>query len=374
MKRRLSIFFLLAWNDYHLFQGVSRYGRQVGWQMDTRHFFQNLLPTDRTFQGMIAMCHRDPAVNAYIREKSRTVPTVILGTQNPGVCAPMVMPDNRQTGRMAAQHLYDLFHTHYGWFACDVCPSGKERERAFEERLHELGYTCTDLSSGTAPFNAKAVIHKLKQCPKPLGVMARDDHDAAALIDLCHEAGLRTPEEVAVIGVGDLETLCTFSPIPVSSISLNMDALGFQSAAVLDDVLHGRPVPATTVVPPGPLTQRLSTGCLAITNARLKEAVRIIDKHFHSFLTMEELASAAGVSRRQLYLLFRDEMRCSPCDYLLNVRLNHALKLIAEDTLHLKQIARACGFNTHRTLIRVFHQRFGVPPSKWAKADQHRAS
>jgi AraC-like DNA-binding protein len=47
--------------------------------------------------------------------------------------------------------------------------------------------------------------------------------------------------------------------------------------------------------------------------------------------------------------------------------MNHALKLIKEDELNLKEIAKACGFNTHRTLIRVFHQRFGLPPSKWAK-------
>jgi LacI family transcriptional regulator len=374
MKRRLSIFFLSAWNDYHILQGISRYAHQVGWQLDTRHFFQNLIPTDLTFQGMIAMFHRDPSVNAYIREKARSVPTVILGTQNPGIGTPMVMPDNRQTGRLAAQHLYDLFHKHYAWFACDICPSGKERKGAFEERLYELGYMCTDLTSGIAPFNAKAVIHKLKQSPKPLGVMARDDHDAMVLLDLCHEAGLHTPEEVAVIGVGDLETLCTFSPIPLSSISLNMDMIGFQSAVVLDDLLHRRPVPATTVIPLGPLTQRLSTGCLAITHLRLKKAVEIIDKQFSSFLTMEDLSAAAGISRRQLYLLFREEMRCSPCDYLLKVRLDHALKLIAEDKLHLKQIARACGFNTHRTLIRVFHQRFGVPPSKWAKANQHLSS
>lgn len=317
------------------------------------------------------MCHRDPAVNAYIREKARSVPTVILGNQNPGICAPMVMPDNWQTGRLAAQHLYDLFHKHYGWFACDRCPTGKERKAAFEERLHEFGYMCSDLTSGIAPFNAKAVIQKLKQSPKPFGVMARDDHDAMVLLDLCHEAGLHTPEEVAVIGVGDLETLCTFSPIPLSSISLNMDTLGFQSAAVLDDLLQKRPVSAKTVIPPGPLTQRLSTGCLAITHQRLKKAVQIVDNQFCSFLTMEDLAVAAGISRRQLYILFRDEMRCSPCDYLLNARLNHALKLITEDKLHLKQIARACGFNTHRTLIRVFHQHFGVPPSKWAKANQH---
>lgn len=367
MKRKTSILFLLAWNDYRLFQGISRYAHQAGWQMDTRHFFLNIFPKDRNFQGMIAMYHHDPAVRAYIREKAKDVPTVIMGTQNPGVQAPMVMPDNREAGYLAADHLYGLFHKHYGWFACDTCPSGKERKLAFEARLRERGFSCADLSCGKAPFNATAVLNKLKQSPKPIGVMARDDHDAAVLLDLCQRAGLRTPEEVAVIGVGDLESLCAFSPLPVSSVSLNMDELGFQSAAVLDQLMHGKRVPDKTVILSGPLTQRLSTGCLAITHPRLRAAVSKIDQEYKSLLTMDDLAAEAGVSRRQLYLLFRNEMRCSPCDYLLNVRLGHAQKLIAEDTLHLNAIAQQCGFNTPRTLHRVFLQRFGLSPSKWSK-------
>lgn len=368
MKRKTSIFFVLAWNDYRIFQGISRFAHEAGWQMDTRHFFLNICPTDRAFHGMIAMWHRDPKVNAYIRRKARQVPTVILGTQNPGIDAPMVMPDNQAAGRLAAQHLYDLYHKRYGWFACDLCQSGAERRAAFVRRLSELGFSCADLSCGRAPFDAKAVLRKLKQIPKPIGVMARDDHDAAVLLEICRQAGLRTPEDVAVIGVGDLETLCAFSPIPVSSVSLNTDELGYQAAAVLKQLMQGKQAPAKTVIPAGPLTQRLSTGCLAVTEPRVLAAVRAIDARYGTPLTMEDLAAAAGVSRRLLYNLFKREMRISPHDYLLQVRLSQALKLIEAGEMRLNEIATACGLNTPRTLNRAFHQRFGQAPSKWAKA------
>jgi len=370
MKRKTSIFFLLAWNDYRIFQGISRYAHEVGWQMDTRHFFLNLFPNDRSFQGMIAMWHRDPKVNAYIRKKAKQVPTVILGTQNPRVDAPMVMPDNRAAGRLAAQHLYDLYHKNYAWFAGDLCLSGAERKSAFEEHLAELGFPCTDLSCGKATFTAKAVLRKLKRVPKPVGVLARDDHDAAVLVELCKQAGLRTPEDVAVVGIGDLESLCAFSPIPVSSVSLNMDEIGYQAAAVLDLRLQNKFVPRITVIPAGNLTRRLSTGCLALTEPHVLSAVRTIDVRFAESLSMEDLAAAAGVSRRQLYILFKQEMRSSPHDYLLNVRLRHARNLITENLLTLNEIAERTGFNTPRSLNRLFHQRFGLAPSKWAKIGQ----
>lgn len=367
MKRKTSIFFVLAWNDYRIFQGISRFAHEAGWQMDTRHFFLNLFPTDRAFSGMIAMWHRDPKVNAYIRRKSKQVPTVILGTQNPGVDAPMVMPDNQAAGRLAAQHLYDLYHKRYGWFACDLCPSGAERKAAFAGRLEELGCSCADLSCGKEPFDARAVLRKLKHAPKPIGVFARDDHDAAVLIELSQQAGLRTPEDVAVVGVGDLESLCAFSPIPVSSVSLNTDEIGYQAAAVLSQLMQDRHVPAKTVIPAGPLTQRLSTGCLAVTEPRVLAAVRAIDARYGAPLTLDDLTAAAGVSRRLLYTLFRRELRGSPHDYLLQVRLSQARKLIEAGEMRLNEIATACGLNTPRTLNRVFHQRFGLAPSKWAK-------
>ncbi len=368
MKRRKQIFFLLSWNDYRIFQGISRYAHEASWRMDTRHFFTNQIPRDRIFHGMIAMGHRDPAVNAFVRERAESVPTVILGTDSPGIAAPMVVPDNRQIARLAAQHLYDLYHKEYGWFACDASPSGEERREAFRARLAELGMPCADLTAGRSPYVPGVTLGQLKACRKPIGVMCRDDHDAAVLLELCQEAGLQVPEEVAVIGVGDLESLCSFSTVPTTSISPDMDALGYQAAAILDQLMQGDSVPQVTVVPPGPLIRRYSTGCLAITQPQLKTAVHLIDSRFHEALTMEEIASSSGVSRRQLYLLFNQEMRGPPHRYILDVRLEHAKKRIVEDALSLREIAQSCGFNTSRTLNRVFQQRFGMAPSKWAKA------
>ncbi|HPO37943.1 MAG TPA: substrate-binding domain-containing protein [Kiritimatiellia bacterium] len=367
MKRRKQIFFLLSWNDYRIFQGISRFAREAGWRMDTRHFFTNQIPLDGTFDGMIAMGHRDPAVNAYVRARAATVPAVILGTDSPGLDAPMVVPDNRQIARAAADHLYALFHKRTGWFACDASPSGDERKRAFRERLEELKLPFMDLSGTTPREQLHAVQSRLKSHRMPLGVMCRDDHDAVVLIERCIEAQIKVPDEVAVIGVGDLEALCAISPVPLTSVSPDMEQLGYQAAHVLDRRMRGLPVPPVTVVPPGPLVRRVSTGCLAITHPALRRAVHMIDTHYPETLTMEQIAEAAGVSLRQLFLLFRREMRGSPHRYLLDVRLEHAQKLVLANEQRVTEIAAACGFSTTRTLTRAFHQQVGMAPAKWGK-------
>jgi LacI family transcriptional regulator len=369
MKRHKRIFFLLSWNDYRAFQGISRFAHEAGWRMDARHFFTNEIPFEGEFDGMIAMGHRDPEVNAYVCARAATVPTVILGTDPPDLDRPipMVKSDNRQIARTAADHLYALFHKRMGWFACDESPSGDERKRAFCERLEELKLPFMDLSGITPHERLRAVKAQLKSQCIPLGVMCRDDHDAIVLIERCIEAQIKVPDEVAVIGVGDLEALCAISPIPLSSVSADMEQLGYQAARVLDRRMRGLSVPPVTLVPPGPLIRRASTGRLAIMHPALRRAIHMIDTHYSEALTMEQIAATAGVSLRQLFLLFSREMRGSPHRYLLDVRLEHAQKLVLANDLRVSEIAVACGFGTTRTLARAFHQQVGMAPAKWGK-------
>ena len=60
------------------------------------------------------------------------------------------------------------------------------------------------------------------------------------------------PRSVAVIGVGDLESLCSFSTVPTTSVSPDMDTLGYQAASVLDQIMSGRRAPAGPGATPAP--------------------------------------------------------------------------------------------------------------------------
>ena len=51
------------------------------------------------------------------------------------------------------------------------------------------------------------LVQKLRPLPRPLGVLAYNDGVAANVIDACGSAGIRVPEEVAVLGVDNDEIL-----------------------------------------------------------------------------------------------------------------------------------------------------------------------
>lgn len=53
----------------------------------------------------------------------------------------------------------------------------------------------------------------------------------------------------------------------------------------------------------------------------------------------------------------------SPKQYLLNLRMNHALELLVENELSIKEIAFACGFNDEKYFSKAFKNKYGYPPS-----------
>jgi LacI family transcriptional regulator len=82
--------------------------------------------------------------------------------------------------------------------------------------------------------------------PKPVGVFAYHDLWAVQLIEACRLAGLRVPDDVAVIGTDNDDLLCRLSRPALSSIIIPGERVGWEAAAILDRLLEGekaRPEP-----------------------------------------------------------------------------------------------------------------------------------
>jgi transcriptional regulator GlxA family with amidase domain len=76
------------------------------------------------------------------------------------------------------------------------------------------------------------------------------------------------------------------------------------------------------------------------------------------------LATAAGVSQRQLTRLFASELETTPAKFVERSRLDHAKALL--DAGHsVAETARVVGFGSPETMRRTFVARFGVSPSHY---------
>lgn len=93
----------------------------------------------------------------------------------------------------------------------------------------------------------------------------------------------------------------------------------------------------------------------------IAQALGYIETHYAETITLDDLAKVTGYSRRHFTRLFRENMNCSATDYLTELRLNAACRLL-EQNKPLATVAASCGFSDAAALCRAFRRRFGVTP------------
>lgn len=94
------------------------------------------------------------------------------------------------------------------------------------------------------------------------------------------------------------------------------------------------------------------------------QALRYISNHGHRPLTVQQVAAAAGMTRRTLERRFAEVVGRSPRQELEWLRVQRARKLLVETRRPIKEIAFLCGFREPRGLIRACHRWLGVVPGK----------
>jgi len=78
------------------------------------------------------------------------------------------------------------------------------------------------------------------------------------------------------------------------------------------------------------------------------------------------------VSTRTLYHLFRSELRCTPVEFLQREQLAKAKGMLESGSAAIKELVRACGFGTARTMNRLFLRHEGCSPKLWRNKRRER--
>lgn len=126
--------------------------------------------------------------------------------------------------------------------------------------------------------------------------------------------------------------------------------------------------------------QLVRTGSSSIDNEKPKTVLAKDDKEFLNRLIdiihaqmakddidIDHIAAAMSLSPKQLRMRVQSITGMRPANYVLQVRLNYARRLIANDSLTLTTIASKCGFQTLSHFSKAFKQQFGMSPIQYRK-------
>lgn len=88
----------------------------------------------------------------------------------------------------------------------------------------------------------------------------------------------------------------------------------------------------------------------------------------HEKISMEKLSKSVGISKAQLYRKIISLTGYSPNNFLRELRLKIALKLVTQKYGNIAEIAFASGFNNPSYFTKIFQKRFGILPVKALKS------
>lgn len=97
------------------------------------------------------------------------------------------------------------------------------------------------------------------------------------------------------------------------------------------------------------------------------KAIQYIIYNYSRQINVTDIADNVGISRSQLYRIFKENFSVSPVEYLSDFRIKQACQLLKTTSLSINVIANSVGFSDYMYFSKVFHKKIGVSPSKYIK-------
>lgn len=112
----------------------------------------------------------------------------------------------------------------------------------------------------------------------------------------------------------------------------------------------------------------------ALSPHHLARLHNYVQRHLAGRVTLADMAAAVGLSPMYFAAQFRAATGKRPHDYLNELRIQHAQRLMRDTAYALYDVALSVGFNTQAHFCTVFKKLAGVTPRQWRTATQSRCA
>jgi AraC-like DNA-binding protein len=101
------------------------------------------------------------------------------------------------------------------------------------------------------------------------------------------------------------------------------------------------------------------------TPKAIMQVIEYCLKHLHEPLTVDDLATVSGFSRYHFSRLFKAHQGTSPANFIHDLRMQRAIRLLQSEMISVKEVADRCGFSNDNYFCKVFRQAFGTSPNAY---------
>ncbi|MFV1994387.1 MAG: substrate-binding domain-containing protein [Verrucomicrobiales bacterium] len=303
------------------------------------------------------------------------LPAIELRATRFGHALPFIGMDNRRIGEMVAEHFLNRGYRDFAVYSLDTETFFQERVENFVATVEAKGFRCDLLPSrgGRDPRDWEKSQARLVQwlgaLPRPVGVFATNDQLGVRVLDACQRAGIAVPEEVAVVGCENEETLCNFATPTLTSVQLDGARVGYRAAEALDALMAGgASVDEATLVAPRGIVARRSSDDLVINDGLVAHAARMIRERAMGGILVDDLCRSLNVSRSTLERRMKAALGRTPKAEILRLRFREVERLLRDTDLTVEAIAGQTGFAHCHYLQSAFKERLGKTPGQYRRA------
>ena len=102
--------------------------------------------------------------------------------------------------------------------------------------------------------------------------------------------------------------------------------------------------------------------------ALMERIMNVVNQHLDdSDFNVEMLTKEVGISRAQLHRKMKEMTGLPVSEFIRNIRLEQAVRLLEEQKINVTQVAYAVGFSNLAHFSTVFRKQFGVSPSEYVE-------
>ncbi|MBI9016325.1 MAG: DNA-binding transcriptional regulator [Phycisphaerae bacterium] len=285
---------------------------------------------------------------------------------------PNIIGDSEGVAAMAMEHFSQRGFKNFAYCGYADIGWSLRRGAAFARLVNESGGRFADFSIDfyrRVPLDIQllAIADWLKTLPRPIAILACNDDLGRQIIDSAKRASLRVPDDVALLSVDNDEVICLSSSPPLSSVAVNFEQIGYETAELMDKMLRLEPYDknARLILHASHIETRQSTDVLAVDDPEISHALAYIRLNARHGIQVADVARETALARRTLEYRFRKALDCSVNEYIKKVRGDYIARLLRETRLTMSQIADRTGFTDVEHIARFFRMVKGQTPRQY---------
>ena len=211
----------------------------------------------RQVDGIVLASAHGSGITGLLQQLTKQGTTLVMidRDDHPSVKCHRVLTDDERVGQLATDHLLDRGRRAIAHIGGPAIVHAKRREKGWRDALRARGIKPPDEWIARGGFMESEGYQAMKRVldvrPKVDAVFAANDPSAIGAMKAIWEAGLRVPDDIAVVGVGDI-ALGDLLRVPLTTVGWSRTDQGRHAAELMLNSLDedNDAEPQRVIIPP----------------------------------------------------------------------------------------------------------------------------